>query len=338
MNNPSKIPGLKIWLDAADTSTVNNGTVQNSQNVFKIVDKSSGYVFRNGYGATGPSYSFGAVNGKNAITFNYYTASDINSLQAKGLWAGGVTPMASGTYSLYCVSFPYDNRQRNTNGAGTQTFQSLWLLSLANSLPTSLPVSPSPSYQPHRTLYFRSIGASTPNHPSLFQEDTSGQVGVPGATGPAITTLFDKVNSLAPGFQSFSQNDSRYVYGKTNVIGVRASDNLKKLTVIRTNYISNENYQTSNISRFSITPQQGFTPITNGPWLTIGAILPNSSNAITEGVPGPMGATELPLNLTSNFNVYAFEGHFCEFLFWDRVLSNSESNSVESYLKDKWIG
>ena len=48
MKNPSKIPGLKIWIDAADTSTINNGTVQNGQNVFKIVDKSSGYVFRNG--------------------------------------------------------------------------------------------------------------------------------------------------------------------------------------------------------------------------------------------------------------------------------------------------
>jgi hypothetical protein len=44
---------------------------------------------------------------------------------------------------------------------------------------------------------------------------------------------------------------------------------------------------------------------------------------------------DIPL-VANNFNVYAFEGHFCEFLFWDRVLTDPEANSVESYLKKKW--
>jgi hypothetical protein len=48
--------------------------------------------------------------------------------------------------------------------------------------------------------------------------------------------------------------------------------------------------------------------------------------------------TDFTLNASGLFSVYAFEGHFCEFLFWDRVLTDPESNSVEQYLKKKWIG
>jgi len=335
--NPKNISGLTLWLDAADDSTVNNGRVTNGQNVFKIVDKASGYVFRNGYGVSGPSYSFGVVNGKNAITFNYYTSPD--TILAKGLWAGGLTPMTSGTYSLYCVSFPYDDRQRNQRGDGTFIYQSLWLLSLANSLPTSLPTS-GDTYIPHRSLFFRSIGNSTPNQPSLFGEDISGQVGVYGATGLGNTSLFDRVNQLTPGVQSLPQSDSKYVFGKTNIVGVRASDGAKKLTVIRTNYISNESFAFNSTNRFVRSPPQGFPPNPasgGGPWLTIGAILPNPLSRSVEGIPGPM-PNELVLISPDNFNVWAFEGHFCEFLFFDRVLERSEANSIEEYLTKKWIG
>lgn len=338
-SNPDNIPGLTLWLDAADDSTVNNGRVTNGQNVFKIVDKASGITFRNGYGVDGPSYSFGVVNGKNAITFNYYTSP--NSIQSKGLWAGNVTTMATGTYSLYCVSFPYDNRQRNTTGAGTPAPQSLWLLSLINSIPTNLN-----NYQPNRALLFRSSGGLTigqTNSSPQFQEDTD-------FSSTPVTTLYDKVNQLTPGIHSLPRSDSRYIYGKTNVIGVRASDNCKRLTIIRENYLSDENFNPGwtkafgielDLSRASRTPPQGFTPAPNGPWVTIGAIIPHPSSRSVEGVAGPMGVGDFTANQTiAPFatNVYAFEGHFCEFLFFDRVLERSEANSVEQYLTKKWIG
>ena len=201
MNNPSKIPGLKIWIDAADINTVNNGTVQNNQNVFKIVDKVGGLVFRNGYGVEGPTYSVGVVNGKNAITFNYYTIP--NSIHAKGLWAGNVTPMATGTYSLYCTSFPYDNRQRNTNGAGISSPSNLWIFTLINNLPIALPITP-PTYQPHRGLFFKAPGQTNglTNSPPNFQEDTDFV-----STGSNTTTLFDKVHTLTPGINLLPQSD-----------------------------------------------------------------------------------------------------------------------------------
>jgi hypothetical protein len=33
-----------------------------------------------------------------------------------------------------------------------------------------------------------------------------------------------------------------------------------------------------------------------------------------------------------------FEGLFCEMLVFSRILSDTEANEVESYLKLKWIG
>jgi hypothetical protein len=328
MISPSKIPGLKIWIDAADDSTVNNGRVTNGQNVFKIVDKSSGYVFRNGYGVNGPSYSVGIINGKNAITFNYYTSSDINSILTKGLWAGNVTPMASGTYSLYFVSFPYDNRQRNTNGSGTPSQQVCWLFSLTNLL-TDGSKEALNNYEPNKSYVFFSPGPTgLTNSFPLYKEETD-------FTFPSTSRVWDKLNQSLPNNNSLDKSDKRYIYGKTNIIGVRASDNLKRLTIIRENYVSDENFQSRIASGLSRTPNQGFTPLGGGPWLTIGGLLPNSNNRIVDGVAGPLLA-DTPLISTTNAS--PFEGHFCEFLFWDRVLERSEANSVESYLKRKWTG
>ena len=331
LTNPNNIPGLTLWVDAADDSTVNNGRVTNGQNVFKIVDKASGITFRNGYGVDGPSYSVGTVNGKNVITFNYYTSP--NSILVKGLWADNVTTMATGTYSLYCVSFPYDNRQRNTNGAGTPLPQNLWLLSLVNNLPTSVG-----GYQPNRVILFRTSGGlGVTNSAPQFQEDTD-------FTFTSTTTLYDRSNQTTPGINSIPKSDPRYIYGKTNVIGVRASDGVKRFTNIRRDYISNESFQPGwtkiagaelDLSRKSRTPPQGFTPAVGGPWLTIGSIFPNPTTTNVEGVAGPM--SDFILNAATTSNVYGFEGHFCEFLFFNRVLTDSESNSVEKYLTKKWI-
>jgi len=215
-SNPDNIPGLTIWVDASDISTVNNGQVTNGQNVFKIVDKASGIVFRNGYGNFGPTYSIGVVNEKNAISFNYYLSSTIDSLQAKGLWASDVTTMATGTYSLYCVSFPYDNRQRNTDGAGILATQQLHLISLINNLPTI-----SLNYSPHRRLTFQSIGNATPNQSMIYREDTDFIF--PGGSDSG-SALFDKVNQFAADNNTILPSNNRYIYGKTNIIGVRTND------------------------------------------------------------------------------------------------------------------
>jgi len=345
LTNPDNIPGLTLWVDAADASTVNNGRVTNGQNVFKIVDKVSGITFRNGYGSFGPSYSVGAVNGKNVITFNYYTQSSIDSIQAKVLWAGNVTTMATGTYSLYCVSFPYDLRKRDTDGANVINFQRLWLLSLINSLPNSLG-----NYAPNRQIYyFASASQSTFSANNLspqIREDTDFN---------ALTTG-SIVNDRGIGYKDYQNlplSDSRYSYGKVNILGLRVSNNstsgpasgTKKFTTIRKDYILKDNFYSRAVLTYGITGSFGFTPASGGgPWLTIGAIIPNASSRVVDGLGGPisvefaMGVVLVNGSPVTASQVFGFEGHFCELLYFDRTLSDSESNSVEQYLTKKWIG
>jgi len=347
LSNPKKIPGLTLWVDAADDSTVNNGRVTNGQNVFKIVDKVGGLTFRNGYGSAGPSYSVGVVNGKNAITFNYYTQSLIDSIQAKGLWAGNVTTMASATYSLYSVSFPYDIRQRTTDGGGSFSTQRLYLLSLINNLaPTGLN-----SYSPNLQINFFGPGppASPLNNLSAFITEDNDFI---QTTGNA--RMVDRSTSFS-GYLNSSLSDTKYVYGKANVMGLRMRTNsttgpgsgMRKLTVMRKDHNYKNNFQL----RLNVTTQGGvtgsyggFIPASGGPWLTIGGIVPNASTRVVEGVFGPI-PTEYPMGvgivlgqLTTASNVWPFEGHFCELLYFNRALSDSESNSVEQYLKKKWAG
>lgn len=79
--SPKSIPDLKLWWDASDPSTVNDGWVLQNQPVYKFVDKISGYVLSNFNGSNGPSYSYFSVNGKNAIHFPYHTNTN-GSLKA----------------------------------------------------------------------------------------------------------------------------------------------------------------------------------------------------------------------------------------------------------------
>ncbi len=69
------IPNLVLWWDASDPTTINDGLAFQYQNVYKFVDKKSGVVLRNFSGANGPTYSYGVINGKNAIHFPYYSDS-----------------------------------------------------------------------------------------------------------------------------------------------------------------------------------------------------------------------------------------------------------------------
>jgi hypothetical protein len=58
MKSPDKIPGLKVWLDAADPSTINNGLfTANNTLVERWVDKASGFVFTSGTGTLGNSFN-----------------------------------------------------------------------------------------------------------------------------------------------------------------------------------------------------------------------------------------------------------------------------------------
>jgi hypothetical protein len=161
--NPDNIPGLALWWDAADFSTVNDGTVTQNQNVYKIVDKVSGVVLTNSQGVNGPTYAIAEVNGNNAIHMPYYATTDmglksltgtttqITSAQktivfvhrpttilytasapvtkyALSIWASGRTPAAGVQPSIHLLSGsgnnPYSQIGEVQNGTNNKTINS----------------------------------------------------------------------------------------------------------------------------------------------------------------------------------------------------------------------
>jgi hypothetical protein len=101
--SPDNINGLTLWWDAADASTVNDGTVTANQNVYKIVDKVSGVALTNSQGASGPTYAIAAINGNNAIHMPYYAP---NQIGLKALSNSSVTQITSAQKTLVFVFKP----------------------------------------------------------------------------------------------------------------------------------------------------------------------------------------------------------------------------------------
>jgi hypothetical protein len=68
-----------------------------------------------------------------------------------------------------------------------------------------------------------------------------------------------------------------------------------------------------------------FTQSTSG-------VNPGSSASIT------IGDRQSTVYTLSSSSTYPYIGYFCEFLFFDRYLSDTEDHQINEYLKKKWIG
>jgi hypothetical protein len=108
--SPDNISGLTLWWDAADASTINDGTVVANQNVYKIVDKVSGVALTNSQGVLGPTYTIASINGNNAIHMPYYSQ---NVLGQKTLSNNSVTQMNSQEKTIVFVHKPMTVTQAN---------------------------------------------------------------------------------------------------------------------------------------------------------------------------------------------------------------------------------
>lgn len=134
IKSPDSITGLTLWWDASDINTVNNGRVTDTENVFKIVDKVSGVALTNPNGVLGPSYSFGAINGKNAIHFPYY--SNTNGAQ-KALVGSNVTQLNTPQTKTIVFVFKPTTLTEPGSPAGTNTKYSFAIWGLGRNFGTS---------------------------------------------------------------------------------------------------------------------------------------------------------------------------------------------------------
>jgi hypothetical protein len=92
---------------------------------------------------------------------------------------------------------------------------------------------------------------------------------------------------------------------------------MKKNTIIRRDYTSTDNFLPRNNRRTS-----NVVDVTN-PIMCLGSYWP--------------GRSGLGITVSSEYlNLPPFEGYFCEFLYFDRVLTDKETKIVEAYLKEKW--
>jgi len=320
LKSPDSISGIKLWFDASDVTTVNDGRVSDRENVYKFVDKIGGFALTNPNGALGPSYSFSAVNGKNAISFTYYNSTVANNPSLKRLAAVNVTPLSTGTFSMYVAFLPNDIRQEpspNDPQALLQTRCGVVTI-ISGSRISSSPIGTSGylDRQLYHTSYYNNIERNT----------TIGYVDSQNPWTTFNTFIYDNSAFKQPNSRALTSGTD-YQYGKVNLFGIRNSSGIQKGTISRKNSISIDNFQ----------PRQGSTglrpkvrPVFSipNPCLVIGASWPGYT---IDGV----GYFTLTNRLATNFS--PLDGFFCEMIFFDRVLSESEDNSVTSYLRKKWI-
>jgi hypothetical protein len=145
MVQPNKIPGLALWLDASDPSTINGGA-SSSNGVFVNTwsDKAGGYTLTspqiggNFVVGAGPTYAVGAVNGKNAIRFDYFSAAQVNNTSYRRLGVINCAPVGLATHTTYLVYFPYDVRQQTSASLGTVVSRESVITVYSGSRVTSL--------------------------------------------------------------------------------------------------------------------------------------------------------------------------------------------------------
>ena len=355
MISPDSIDGLNLWFDAGDISTINDGRVTNNATVYKFVDKISGVALRNNSGVLGPSYSFGAVEGKNAISFTYYNTP--NDRTIKGLTASGVTQLDTSTYSMFVVYKPTTKQFQDANG-NYGFVVSIWdgpmtqFIGAATNPPASwgnrhwatgdggTDTTPEGRQNPNGlwiegTVTNNPRQAVPPSDPGLgyltnywveeiYSRSLEEKIGL---TGPSVnkTTIgsarvrnnFRKIGFMKQNSQNLEDTIIPVTINTMNPNGVNRFG--PPQPPAPTLYTTNINYYKSRFSNNGDGNKLSYMPRSggNGTYLVIGSF----------------GTRP---NVFANRS-YPFEGYFCELLHYNRFLNDEEVNAIREYLKMKWF-
>lgn len=317
MKSPDNISGIRLWFDASDSSTINDGIVTNNQNVYKFVDKIGGISLTNPNGPLGPTYAFGAINGRNAISFTYYNSTVATNPHLKRLAAVNVSALSTGTYSMYVAFFPNDIRQEpSPTTAGTNFQTRCGVVSIISG--SRIGAAPAGGFI-DRSLYHTSYANSN--------TDRNTTIGYYDSL-PTYTTfntfVFDNMAFRQPNARSLTSGID-YQYGKTNVVGVRIGPGIQKSSFLRSGSSISGNFLPISATGNRVRPSNA---VIINPSLVIGATWVGYT---VNGVP----YHTLTTRAADNFS--PMEGFFCEMIFFDRILTDAEDNTVLNYLVDKWI-
>jgi len=307
--NPKNIPGLTIWLDAADPTTINNGQVVDNGNVFSFRDKISNIELTNSQGVNGPSYSIGAVNGRNAISIPYYASDDVG---LKALSATNVNGLQGLTFSMFCVYKPTTTIQDNSTFGNQKYVVTIYSKARWDAI---LGGSTGPGGWPNRAIYIGDEGGGSAL--AISQRlNPSGRY-VEAETIPTTPTTFWTVYATYGEHVPSRAQIVPTSLNKTCLTQVRIQSGLKKMGFSFRGYDFIDDFQSS-----KIYADRGIK--------NTGTVYDVGLNA-TLVIGSPWSSGKL-----KNNSRYPLEGFFCEFLYYNRYLSDSEYDTVSRYLKKKW--
>lgn len=322
MKKPNDIPGLLIWLDAADSSTVlsTSSTPLDGQKVKKMIDKKSGVTFSNTTFNGGPSYSYASVNGKNALQMQS-SYDSFGDGREKSLYAD-VNILGSATTSIFCVfkpSSPYPN-----------TTSRYFVFGLNDAYLTSIPITtPSGAGNgyfgqfPNKAISLE--GSSPSKNQSIGYIEGKPEINATFLAGTPRTyaTFYEHV----PSRNLLTSTSS---VDKVCLVTARVQNNLKKISFI----FENNDW----VDDFS-----GIRTVPNNLYNLTGPVygLTYSDNPVNN----PDGTQSISIGCysgsfhfsNSGSGLAPFRGFFCEFLYYNRFLSDYETNSIKAYLREKWF-
>lgn len=313
LKSPENIPGLNFWLDASDASTINNGRVVNNQNVFSFRDKINGIELKNNFGALGPSYSFESVNGLNAISMPHYTIGDSCT---KGLTASNLTQFDVLTFSMFCVYKPMTTI--NADITGNQKYVvAIYSKTRMDALIGS-PASVGPGGFANRAIYTGDEADSDDPANATRRLNPSGRY--IEANTAVIQDGYTTYNTYGEHTTSRHGVDPSSL-GKTCLTVVRNQNNLKKMSFIFNGSEIIDDFMGGTYVKPYVVRGNKFSgrieTVGNQATICIGSSWNGGKNSTSKA--------------------YPLEGFFCEFLHYNRNLTDTEYRSVRTYLEKKWI-
>lgn len=360
LKGPSDVPGLNLWFDASDASTINNGRISNNEMVFTFTDKIGNVNLRNSTG-TGPSYSFGAVNGNNGIYFPIFPLDGIMGVSQYALTASNVQQLAIATCSIFIVLKPTSIFQDDVNGNQKWPL-TIWDNSIVQYFsPKNGAIGGFPTRGVRLGESGGVINISRRQNPSMTIMDARQDI-IPVVSGPSDGYL----QQWTFAEDSLGRAQEKGLTACLNVVTIgdaRLQNGLKRAGFTSEKYecleeVTMPGWVGSTALGFPTPPSPESTNINyftratayrglnwNGAFIASGAN--NTANpglvwngtAFVAQTAGPhlCIGSYFPLKCNAGAGKYPFVGYFCEFLNYNRMLTDEETASIRNYLQKKWF-
>jgi hypothetical protein len=338
--NPKNIPGLKFWLDAADTSSLSLTTTTLA--TFSTVSNSTVYATN----SSGPGIDW--KNGTAIASVGYLTYSaafsNITVLSAIKDKATGITLSAdmygvipksfgviyNGTPTINGPRYLYNNiNGKNTilfnygtNSGGIYTLKSATVSNFSSATHSYYAVFSNGDIQGSTGSYLLSIYRTSRTTPTMSGYPNIG-IYINGQYSQIIETTQNTTYTTSTPYLSINTPINVGYWKKVNIVSAR-------LVGTGSNPIGRWSFKSrdENFTIYGKTASSNPTYI-SGSMTPVGVTISNAKITL-----GDYWPTSYSISSSTPIPPRA---HFCEFLYYDRQLTDQEHYKVIQYLENKWI-